>query len=112
MGMKPRVKPSAMIAKELLPIVRGNAPERNQDLQRNPALQESLNLAWDALKECAEGIVPHDKRHLMFTDLDDCPKLDKSPIVREIVGWIRGVADALDIEARELVLHVTQTWRP
>ena len=98
---KPRIKPSALIAMELLPA-----------LKRNPDFQDSLNLAWDALKECAEGIVPHDQRDKLWTDLDDWPDLDDEPIVRNLVGWIKGAAEALNIAPRHLVTYITEAWRP
>lgn len=80
--------------------------------RQNPDFQDSLNLAWDAVKECTEGIVPHDQRDKIWTDLEDWPELDDEPIVREVVGWIKGAAEALNVEPGVLVTYVTVVRRP
>lgn len=124
MGGKPRYIPlpisepietnmerGARIHKEIEQSMK-QAQKAHVQLRDNPELQEGLNMAWDALKEIAEGTVPRNKRHELFTDLDDYPELDDDPEFREVVGWIKGVAEALGVKPRELITCVTEEWRP
>jgi len=94
MGGKPRMKPepgpTLFIGEESIikttPMIgitrdrreptRHDFPLLDAALKRDPDLQKGLNLAWDALKEAIEGVIPHDQRDEIWTDLDDYPDIE------------------------------------